>query len=397
VILCECSNLNMFVEKLSPLIPAWQKYRGRSQILCAGHCVTSECSWTGQGIFYLTLLLILLPSSGFLAFDCRYLAVNASPAIPVIAVILLIFVMSMLLRAAFMDPGIVPRATIFEEIWVETRPSDEPEPTPGTLRPPPKIQSILINGQEFKLKYCYTCKMFRPPRSSHCSICDNCIDRFDHHCPWVGNCVGRRNYRYFYLFLLSVSIYCSFVCGMVIYNLMLLTNMTDDFWIAVKISPTSILIGIIAFISLMSIVSLVGFHSFLVAKETSTNEDIKGTFKASGNTKIENPFDRGCWYSNLAYVLFGPTPPSLLLYPESIDDGTLRPRKRRSPSHPNSEEHSSKPSGSENGTEHSLYPRDYDLSAPLRSGIPATSSTPLVPPTYGSLDTTVIHIPSESQ
>ena len=39
---------------------------------------------------------------------------------------------------------------------------------------------------------CPECEVIRTPRSRHCYICKRCVDRFDHHCPWLNNCVGRR-------------------------------------------------------------------------------------------------------------------------------------------------------------------------------------------------------------
>lgn len=45
----------------------------------------------------------------------------------------------------------------------------------STYRPPARTMEVVINKYVVKLKYCYTCKMFRPPRTSHCSVCDNCV------------------------------------------------------------------------------------------------------------------------------------------------------------------------------------------------------------------------------
>ena len=125
-------------------------------------------------------------------------------------------------------PGIIPRATK-EEAWDTERQIEiQSNGAGGTAyRPPPRTKEIVVKNQTVKLKYCFSCKIFRPPRASHCSICDNCVERFDHHCPWVGNCVGKRNYRYFYLFLVSLAALCIFIFGSAITHLVLLGKDKD--------------------------------------------------------------------------------------------------------------------------------------------------------------------------
>lgn len=48
---------------------------------------------------------------------------------------------------------------------------------------------------------CPECHTIRTPRSRHCIICHRCVDRYDHHCPWVNNCVGLRNHNLFLSYL----------------------------------------------------------------------------------------------------------------------------------------------------------------------------------------------------
>jgi len=53
---------------------------------------------------------------------------------------------------------------------------------------------------------CPDCEVIRTTRSRHCSICNRCVERFDHHCPWVNNCVGIKNHHYFMMFLTCITL-----------------------------------------------------------------------------------------------------------------------------------------------------------------------------------------------
>uniref|UniRef100_A0A1A8NQ63 Palmitoyltransferase n=1 Tax=Nothobranchius pienaari TaxID=704102 RepID=A0A1A8NQ63_9TELE len=61
------------------------------------------------------------------------------------------------------------------------------------------------------IRFCERCQLLKPDRCHHCSVCDKCILKMDHHCPWVNNCVGFSNYKFFMLFLAYSLLYCLFI------------------------------------------------------------------------------------------------------------------------------------------------------------------------------------------
>ncbi|KAM6197951.1 palmitoyltransferase ZDHHC15-like [Sarcoramphus papa] len=65
------------------------------------------------------------------------------------------------------------------------------------------------------IRFCDRCQLIKPDRCHHCSVCAICMLKMDHHCPWVNNCIGFSNYKFFLLFLAYSLLYCLYIAATV--------------------------------------------------------------------------------------------------------------------------------------------------------------------------------------
>ena len=274
-------------------------------------CSVKGCPslYTGPECYgFLTLFFILAMSALFNVFTAPYFF---SHTYGVLAALIVVWVCTLvcvgaIIRLLFSDPGIVPRANSVR---------DQLDPVKKKFRERSPLMALEMPIRTFPLrcKFCEACNVYRAPRVTHCSSCDCCMERFDHHCPWLGTCVGRRNYATFLVFMISLTLSTLGMIAIAISHLALYTldeyESSDNMGQSIQTTlanniPVAILLGI-GFLFMWFVVGLTAYHAYLSAHAMTTYEHIRGAFETIGN-----PFDQGGWHRNIWAIFTEPSRPS---------------------------------------------------------------------------------------
>ncbi|OAD73385.1 hypothetical protein PHYBLDRAFT_65994 [Phycomyces blakesleeanus NRRL 1555(-)] len=276
----------------------YQVFPGNIKFFCGGRFITSKAYWA----FGVSIGVLLIP-----AILCPWYWTHLSPAIPIIFAYTFILTFSSMMRTAWVDPGIIPRnLNKMPPIASSINENSGILPDPLQFMTPP-IKNVMIKGKQVELNYCETCLIYRPPRSSHCRDCDNCVELYDHHCIWLNNCIGKRNYRTFFVFIVTGTFLSVFVFAFSLAHLMLLyfnDPEQREFKTIANNAPVSLLLTVFSFLFIFPIGYLTAFHCYIVCAGVTTHEKLKIDGRPFPNDKPM--FDFGSSFCNFIHSVCQP-------------------------------------------------------------------------------------------
>jgi hypothetical protein len=163
--------------------PSQSRVIDRHNRCCDGKywCVKDVC-----GLFCVLLTWLLIFYAAFVVLNVILLPeINSLYSIVNFVLFVIVCGLAVVshLRTMLSDPGAVPRGNATKE----------------------NIQQMGFKEGQVIFK-CPKCCSIKPERAHHCSVCQRCIRKMDHHCPWVNNCVGEGNQKFFVLFTFYIAL-----------------------------------------------------------------------------------------------------------------------------------------------------------------------------------------------
>eukprot|EP00796_Vickermania_ingenoplastis_P008539 gene8539-5986_t len=213
------------------------------------------------------------------------------------SVILVLFILYYTIQLPFVEGSVlivsVVLATIMAiliigtKIFLEHYPQHDPRVFDTTL---PRLSKAELKTEPSPagLQPCFFCRRFVEVGCKHCCMCDKCVPGFDHHCRWLNSCVGTKNYRPFFCFMVFAFVGMCFEAAMSAY-IVISALMDKDkfrdriqdhayhspssaFWVIVAFNIFS---GLLALAGTCAVGKLIVFHIWLKIINKSTYDIIQ--------------------------------------------------------------------------------------------------------------------------
>lgn len=177
-----------------------------------------------------------------------------------------LFLLICFVRSILTDPGSVPDSPE----WVYDpdhsdgeRPELDSENEKTSLLPP-----SLESKQSGERRNCKHCMKYKPDRCHHCRVCKTCVLRMDHHCPWIANCVGFCNHKYFFLLVTYSVLDTHFITFTMAESLYRSLNEETEFHVRFKLVFGTTLAVMMGFL----VTCFLGFHIWMALRSMTTIE-----------------------------------------------------------------------------------------------------------------------------
>ncbi|XP_064955398.1 protein S-acyltransferase 10-like [Musa acuminata AAA Group] len=160
-----------------------------------------------------------------------------------------------------------------------------------------QVMDLYPPGFSSRTWTCSYCHIIQPPRSKHCHDCAKCVLQFDHHCAWLGTCIGKRNHCRFWWYIFEETMLC--IWTGTLYIDLLVSKAMKAWW---KDLIAIILIVILVFCFIFLILLLL-FHSYLALTNQTTHEIMRRRriLYLRGFPSKVHPFSKGIYRNLIAF------------------------------------------------------------------------------------------------